>query len=77
MFARHPSTPRSGAGHLEWRIRLFGAGAIIGMVGIFADVRWMIWIAIAVLVAGFLLRFLGRDGLDEEGGSEDEGSEPL
>ena len=55
MFIRR----RSETGfHLEWRIRFFGAGAILGVLGIYFEARWMIWLAIAVLVAGFLLRFL-------------------
>ena len=51
--------------YLEWRIRLFGAGAILGMMGIFFEARWMIWMAIGVLVTGLLLRFLDRPGPEE------------
>lgn len=50
--------------YLGWRMRLFAAGAAIGLVGIFTEIRWLIWVAIAVLVAGFLLRFLAAS--DEE-----------
>jgi hypothetical protein len=60
----------SSTSHLEWRIRLFGVGAIVGMAGIFAEIRWMIWIALAVLAVGFLLRFAGDRGApdsDHEG----------
>ena len=48
--------------HLEWRVRLFGAGAILAMVGIFADQAWLVDVAIAVLLIGFGLRFFGRRG---------------
>ena len=50
--------------HLEWRIRLFGVGAIVGLAGMYARIRWMIWIALAVLVVGFLLRFLPAGGAE-------------
>ena len=53
-----------GTDHLEWRIRLMGAGALLAVLGMYFEASWMIWLAIAVLVAGFFLRFLG-DGGDE------------
>ena len=62
----------SSASHLEWRIRLFGAGAIIGMVGILYDARWMIWVSIGVLVLGFMLRYQGGVRPMEEDDDEEE-----
>jgi hypothetical protein len=50
--------------HLRWRVRLFGVGAILALVGMYFEVAWMIWSAIGVLVAGFVLRFL--PGFEEE-----------
>ena len=47
--------------HLEWRIRLFGAGAILAVVGMATGQRWMVNVAIAVLLVGLILRFAGRD----------------
>jgi uncharacterized membrane protein len=44
--------------HLEWRIRLFGVGAILAVVGMAAEQPWLINLAIVVLVIGVLLRFL-------------------
>ena len=41
--------------HLEARIALFGAGAILAMVGIWAQQGWLINVAIAVLLIGFML----------------------
>lgn len=58
----------SHAAHLEWRIRIFGVGAILGIAGMIAEMRWMIWIALGVLMVGFLLRFL--PGEDEAGGDD-------
>lgn len=52
--------------HLAWRVRLFGAGAILGVLGIYLDARWLIWVAIAVLVVGFFLRFVPGPGEGEE-----------
>lgn len=52
--------------HLEWRIRLFGAGAIMAMIGIWTDQGWLIDIAIGVLVIGFALRFGRRKAGDPE-----------
>jgi disulfide bond formation protein DsbB len=57
---------RGSSGHLEWRIRLFGVGAIVGLAGMYAQVRWMIWIALVVLVVGFLLRFFPASGTEED-----------
>ena len=53
-------------------MRLFGAGAILGLVGIWGDQRWLVNAAIVVLAAGVLLRFLGRE---EDTVSDDEDDE--
>lgn len=58
------STERE-AKHLDWRIRLFGAGAVLAVVGMYYDSRWVIWLAITVLGAGFFLRFLPLGRKDE------------
>lgn len=69
----------SGPGpHLEWRVRLMGAGAIVALIGIWADATWLVNIAIGLLFLGFLLRFAGgrSTGADEvEGDPADEGSD--
>ena len=57
--------------HLEWRVRLFGAGAILAMVGIFADQGWLVDVAIGVLIIGFGLRFIGR----KREAAEDDGAD--
>lgn len=43
------------------RIALFCLGAGIACVGIATDQRWIITVAIVVLLVGWLLRFVGRD----------------
>ena len=43
---------------LEWRVRLFGAGALLALVGIAVQLSWLIYTAMVVLVAGMALRFL-------------------
>jgi len=43
---------------LEWRTRIFIAGAFIALAGIYFDEQWMTGLAIIVLMAGFLMRFL-------------------
>ena len=62
---------------LEWRVRLMGAGAIVALVGIWADADWLVNAAIVLLFVGFLLRFVGTPGLDphldgDDGEDQDE-----
>lgn len=66
---------RDGKGrgrHLEWRVRILGVGAVLALAGMWAGEEWLVNLAIAVLVGGFLLRFVDeRDGAE---GEEDEGA---
>jgi hypothetical protein len=54
-------------------VRIFVAGAVLGLAGIFLDEAWLRIGAIVVLASGMLLRFLpgGRARAEEE--NEDEG----
>jgi hypothetical protein len=61
MFVTRSSKPSRS--HLEWRVRLFGMGAIMAVVGMGAEQPWLIDVAIALLVVGFLLRMLARRGI--------------
>ena len=70
FMARSPKLSRS---HLEWRVRLFGMGAILAVVGMGAQQPWLINVAIAVLGVGFLLGLLARRGIARVEG-EDESS---
>lgn len=45
---------------LEWRIRIFGVGAIIGLFGMFAKVDWMVSAAIVVLAIGVILGLVNK-----------------
>ncbi len=53
--------------HLTWKVRLFSAGAVLALAGIFLDDRWITGVAIVVLTAGVALRFLTGDGEGESG----------
>jgi membrane protein implicated in regulation of membrane protease activity len=39
---------------------LGGAGLVVGLAGMALDVRWLIWVAVALLLTAFLLRFVKR-----------------
>jgi hypothetical protein len=75
---------RRAGRYLEWKIGLFSIAAAITMVGIYLDERWMTGFALALLIAGMLLRFLpggggaGRatyiDDDDDEGGEDEDRS---
>lgn len=63
---------------LEWRVRLMGAGAIVALIGFWAEANWLVNVAIVLLFVGFMLRFAGGretdpdEGLDDEDGHEPE-----
>lgn len=71
---------RKAGPYLEWKVRFFTVGAVLAVVGMALNQRWMTWSAIGVLVAGMLLRFLpaGRirevDDVPPEDGSPEDGS---
>ena len=70
---------RRPVSHFKWRVRLFGAGAILAVVGIYTDVSWLINLAIAALAVGILLRFapgLGGRGPSNMDAASDEDAEP-
>ncbi len=52
--------------HLEWRVRLFAAGAALALAGMYMRLDWLINVALGVLLVGFALRFL-----PEKGGEDD------
>ena len=58
--------------HLEWRIRIFGAVAIIGLVGMWTDQRWLVNTAIGVGALGVLLRSWWRRGASKHADAEDD-----
>jgi hypothetical protein len=49
------------------KISLFTVGALVAMVGMLLDHRWLMGLAAVLLLGGVLLRFIPRDGRDGEG----------
>ena len=67
-----PSRGGRAGRFLEWKVRLFTVAAVLGLTGIFRDDRRLTGIAIVILVAGLLLRFLpGASGPAAEGEGDD------
>ena len=58
--------------HLEWRIRLFGVGAILAVAGIGADIEALRWAALAVLAGAAGLSVLASRGDADGDDGEDE-----
>ena len=52
---------------LEWRIRIFIAGAFIALVGIYFDEQWITGLAIVVLITGVFIRLLPSTYLRKAG----------
>lgn len=55
--------------HLHARVALMCVGAGLGLAGMLLDIGWLIWIALAALLAGLALRHLRTrgDDADEKG----------
>lgn len=64
MTLFRPDRGRRAGPHLEWRVRLFVAGAVLALAGMYLEEPWLTGLAIVVLLAGMLVRFLpsGEDG---------------
>lgn len=61
------SRPREDR-YLNARVALMCVGAGLGLAGMLLDIGWLIWIALAALLAGLALRHLRarHQGTDEE-----------
>ena len=46
---------KRAAGHLEWKVRLFVVGAVLGASGMYLEEGWLTGAGIVVLLAGALL----------------------
>jgi len=57
---------RRAGPHLEWKVRIFVTGAVLGLAGIYLEERWLTGGAILVLIVGMLLRFVPSGGEDGE-----------
>ena len=66
------SRPREDR-YLHLRVALLCVGAALGLAGMLLDIAWLIWIALAALLAGLALRHLRVRGQ----GADDEGIEQL
>ena len=55
-----------GAASLQWRLRVFFLGAVLGLAGIFLDASWLLAAALIVLLGGTALRWLPSDEADSE-----------
>ena len=62
MYA--PTT--EGPACLEWRIRAFFLGAVLGLAGIYFEISWLLIGGLVVLLGGMALRFLPVRGPDAE-----------
>lgn len=62
---------------LVWKVRLFSAGAVLVVAGIVMEEDWVMWLAIGVLVAAFMVRFLpgGTGARERRGAREDDQGE--
>jgi hypothetical protein len=59
--------------HLEWRVRLFVAAAVLGLAGIYFDDRRLTGGAILLLLAGLALRFAKGDTAEDADPQDDPG----
>lgn len=59
--------------YLHARVALMCVGAGLGLAGMLLDIGWLVWIALAALLAGLALRHLRIRGQD----ADEEGVEPL
>jgi hypothetical protein len=77
MVFRADRGHRGADPYLTWKVRLFAIGATLGLAGIFLDIKALVWAAIAVLVAGFLLRFFpASDPEPEDDARPDDDARP-
>jgi len=72
-----PFLDRSGRASrsLEWKVRIFTLGAVLALVGVYLDERWLTGIAIVVLFSGMMLHFGRPPDAGPEGESEPDGEE--
>jgi len=52
--------------HLPYKKALLVVGGTTGLVGMLLDIHWMVVLAIGIVGAGFLLRFLPAPGAPDD-----------
>jgi len=57
---------RTAGKYLEWKVRLFSVAAVVALVGIYTERRWVTGAAILILMSALLLRFLPSPAEDSE-----------
>jgi hypothetical protein len=62
---------------LAWKIRIFSAGAVLALAGIYLDDRRLTGGAIIILVSGAVLRFLPGGRKTESAGEDEQGTGPV
>jgi len=67
----HDRGRRAGR-YLEWKVRLFSVAAVFAVVGMYLNSRWMTGAAMAILLAGLMLRFLPSDPDEAHAAEADE-----
>ena len=76
---------RRAGRYLEWKVGLFSIAAVLALVGISLEERWMTGGAIVLLVGAVLLRFLPgarheegeEEGHGEDGEAHEQGGEAV
>ncbi|MCG6956403.1 MAG: hypothetical protein LJF04_10495 [Gemmatimonadetes bacterium] len=61
---------------LEWKVRIFAVGAVLGLAGIFLDDRILVIAALVVLAVGAGLRLLPEEKEPRERGEVDDQETP-
>jgi fatty acid desaturase len=60
MIFRPSRDPEHRAHRLDLRLWLFGAGAVVALIGMYSGQGWIIYLAVALLAIGIIARFLPR-----------------
>jgi hypothetical protein len=72
----HLDRSRRAGRFLAWKVRIFAAGAVLALAGIYLDDRWLTGGALVILLSGLVLRFLPGGRKTHGDGGDEEGPEP-
>lgn len=62
MIFRPSRDPDRPVRRLEWRMWLFGTGAVVALIGMASGQAWIIYLAIVLLAVGLVSRFIPHGG---------------